>query len=279
MKAMWVAVAAALAATPAFGQSSSTGTWNGLPRTLQIDTGYFHLSADTVLRLNGPNGGGGDVNFENDLGINPKVSTFWVDGTWHLGRRHQLKLSYTRVHRDRADYTLQRGFSWGGDDYSVGLSASTSTGADLLGGYYRFAIVKNDRFEIGPAVGFGYLWLNAGVSATGTVSGPGGGQSQTLDRSASIGSVTGAVGGYAQGWLTKRLTAQADFLYIKVKPENAEAAVTDWRLAADYYFFRNAGLGVQYKYYKYRYDRSALSSELGGKLKFQGVQVYLSFLL
>jgi len=279
MKALWVAVAAALVAPAAFGQSSSTESWNGLPKTLQIDTGYFHLSAETILRLNGPSGGGGDINFENELGISPKVNTFWVDGTWRIARRHQLKLSYTRVHRDRANYTLQQGFNWGGDDYTAGLSASTSTGADLLGGYYRFAIVKNDRFEIGPAIGFGYLWLNAGIDATGSVIGPSGPQSQTLNLSTSIGSVTGAIGGYTQGWLTKRLTAQADFLYIKVKPQNENAEVADWRVAADYYFFRNAGLGVQYKYYRYRYDRAATSVQLGGEVKFHGVQVFLSFLL
>jgi hypothetical protein len=56
-----------------------------------------------------------------------------------------------------------------------------------------------------------------------------------------------------------------------------EAAVTDWRLAADYYFFRNAGLGVQYKFNRYSYDRGVLVSELGGEVTFQGVQVYLSF--
>ena len=57
-----------------------------------------------------------------------------------------------------------------------------------------------------------------------------------------------------------------------------DASVTDWRIGADYYFFRNAGLGAQYKYNKYRYDSGAPSTQLGGKLTFQGFQVFLSFL-
>lgn len=272
MKTSLVVVAAALAAAPAFAQSTSE-TWNGLPDRFKIDTGYFDLKADTLLRYNGPAGGSGEVSFENDLGLNKSVNTFWIDGTWRLGRRHQLKLSYTRVKRDRANYALQRDFTWGGETYSAGLSATATTGSDILGGYYRFALYRNDRFEIGPAVGVGYLWLSAGIQASGTV----GSESRDLDHSASTGSITGAVGGYASAWLTKRLAVSGDYLYIKVSSGETTAAVTDWRVAADYYFFRNAGLGAQYKYYRYNYDRGLLVSKLAGELTFQGGQVYLSF--
>ena len=163
-------LAAGLLASPASAQSSSS-TWNDLPDRFQVDAGYFKLQANTVLRFNS-GGEGSDVSFEKDLGQNQDTDTFWIDGTWRVGRRHQVKLSYTQFARDRADYTLQRGFTWGGQDFGVGLNASSETGSDLLGGYYRFAIVRNDRFEIGPSVGVGYLWLNARIRATGTVSWP-----------------------------------------------------------------------------------------------------------
>jgi hypothetical protein len=270
-------VTAVLWAPLAFAESQPA-TWNGLRDRFQIDTGYFRLTSDTVLRYNGPQGGSGDVNLEEDLGLNDQVDTFWVDTTWRVGRRHQLKLAYTRFGRARADYTLQRDFTWGGETYTAGLSASTSDDNDLVGGYYRFAAFRNDRFEIGPALGIGYLSLAARIQATGTVSGPGGSESRTLDKSASMGSITAAVGGYATAWLARRLALRGDFLYIKASLDGAEAAVTDWRLAADYYFFKNAGLGVQYKLNRYSYDRGILVSELGGEVTYQGFQVFLSFL-
>jgi len=273
MKAVFGSVlAASLLASPTFAQSSP-GNWNGLSDRFQIDTGYFRLSADTRLRYDGAPGSG-DISFEDDLGIDENANTFWVDGTWRVGRRHQLKLGYTRLNRDRADFELERDFTWGGETYKAGLSANTSTGSDILGGYYRFALFRNERFEIGPTVGIGYIWLNARVRATGTVAGV----SRSLDESASTGSITGAVGGYANGWLTKRLVARADFLYIKVTSGDTDASVTDWRIGADYYFFRNAGLGVQYKYNKYTYDRGVLVSDLGGEITYKGFQVFLTFL-
>ena len=67
-------LAASLWVSPAFAQSSS-GTWNGLSDRFQIDTGYFRLSADTVLRYNGEQGSG-DINFEEDLGLNPNVNKY-----------------------------------------------------------------------------------------------------------------------------------------------------------------------------------------------------------
>ena len=269
-------LAAGLLASPAFAQTSSS-TWNGLSDRFQIDTGYFRISANTVLRYNaGP--GSGDIDFERDLGVNQDADTFWLDATWRVGRRHQLKLAYTKLDRERGDYTLQRDFTWGGQTYNAGLTASTSTGSDILGGYYRFALVRNDRYEIGPTIGVGYLWLNARIEATGTVSGPGGSESRSLDERASTGSITGAVGGYAQAWPAKRLALHADFLYIKVSPGDTEASVTDWRAGANYYFTRNVGLGAQYKHYKYSYDRGVLVSKLGGEITYEGGQVFLSFL-
>ncbi len=268
---------ASLLASSAFAQTSPA-TWNGLSDRFQIDTGYFRLTANTELRYNGPQGGSGTIDFEDDLGLDQNVNTFWVDATWRVGRRHQLKLGFTRVSRDRNDYTLQRDFTWGGETYNAGLTAASTSTSDILGGYYRFAVVRTDRFEIGPTLGVGYLWLDARIRATSSVTGPGGSQSRTLDESASTGSVTGAVGGYANAWLAKRLVVHGDFLYIKVNPEESEASVTDWRIAADYYFFKNAGLGFQYKYNRYSYDRGILVSELGGEVSYKGFQLFLSFL-
>jgi predicted porin len=260
--------AAALQAPPAFAESTPS-SWNGLPDRFQIDTGYFRLSAQTVLRFNGSSG----VDFEKDLGVNQDVNTFWLDATWRVGRRHQLKLGFTRLSRESQNYQLQRDFTWGGEIYQAGLTANATAGADIIGGYYRFAAFRNDRFEIGPAIGVGYLSIDAGIQATGTI----GSESRSIDQSASIGSITGALGGYARAWPAKRFVLEGDFLYIKVSPGDTDASVTDWRIGADYYFHHNVGVGVQYKYDKYTYDRGILSTKLGGEITYKGFQIFATF--
>lgn len=278
MKLVIAALVACLLAPLALAQSR-TGSWNGLPDRFLIDAGYFHLQPSTTLRLNSAAGSGDDVNLERDLGLDDNANTFWLEGTWKLGRRHHVRLGYTRIDRAIAGKTLERSFTWGGETYNAGLSASSESTTDLLGGYYRFALVRKDRFEIGPAVGIGYLWLDARIRSTGTVAGPGGSPvNRSVDRGASNGSITGAVGGFADGWPTRRLYLSGDYLYIKVKPERSEASVTDWRIGGYYYFFRHAGLGVQYKFNKYSYDRGPGSTKLGGEIEYKGFQLFLSML-
>lgn len=277
MRSTFAALLLAVFSVPSVAAQSAQEAWNGLPDRFQIDTGYFRLSANTVLRYQGPEGGSGEVDLESDLGLEEKVNTLWVDGTWRVGRRHQLKLAYTRVQRDRPGFELRRDFTWGGETYQAGLVATSTAGNEILGGYYRFAAYRNERFEIGPTLGIGYLWLDARIRATGTVTGPSGSENRTLDEAASTGSVTGAIGGYVGGWPAKRLNLQGDFLYLKATPEGSEASVTDWRLAAYYYVFKNVGVAAQYKYYRYRYDRAAVSSELGGEITAEGFQLFVSF--
>lgn len=270
------ALAGVLLASSAFAQAQAT--WNGLPDRFQIDAGYFRMDASTVLRYGGPQGGSGEVDFEEDLGLDPTVDTLWLDASWRVGRRHQMLLGFTRSHREASGKILERDFVWGGETYTAGLQASSYGNADILGGYYRFAVFRNDRFEIGPTLGVGYLWLEVGIAAEGTVGGPGGTtETRTLDRTASTGSITGAIGGYAEAWPAKRLVLRGDFLYIKVSPGDSEASVTDWRVAADWYFTRNVGVGVQYKYNQYTYDRGIVASELGGELGYEGFQVFATF--
>ena len=141
-------------------------------------------------------------------------------------------------------------------------------------GYYRFALFRNDRFEIGPTVGIGYLWLDARVQATGTI-----GRREPHARRERLHGQRHR----RRGRLRERLAHEAPRharglpLHQGVAGRHG-ASVTDWRLGADYYFFRNAGLGVQYKYNKYTYDRGILVSELGGEVTYKGFQVFLSFL-
>jgi predicted porin len=269
MRIFAAALGLLVVAVPAFAQAPPA-TWNGLPDRFQVDAGYFHLEADTVLRFEGAD----EIDFERDLAVPDGTNTFWLDATWRAGRRHQIKLSFTRLSRERRDHTLTRDFTWGGQTYQAGLTTNTDTGADVFGGYYRFALLKRERYEAGPTVGIGHLSLDARIRATGNV----GGASATIDRSASKGHVTGAVGGYASAWAAERLLVYGDFLYIKVNPGDSQASVTDWRVGANYYVFRNAGVAAQYKYNRYRYEEDIVSSELGGHITFQGFQAFLSFL-
>jgi hypothetical protein len=148
--------------------------------------------------------------------------------------------------------------------------------SSYLSGVYRFAAYKNDRFEIGPSLGIGYLSLDAGISGQGTATGAPGTVTRPFDIAKSVGQPTGDLGGYLYWWAARRLLVRGDLRYIIVKPENSEASITDGRASVLYHPWRQVGLGLQYTYTKFRNDREILSTELGGRLRYSGIQVVIS---
>jgi hypothetical protein len=271
-----------LAQTPALapgGAAAATPASSGhLPDRFQIDTGFFRVKSSTTLWLNTGSGVQSEVNFENDLGLKPNTNTFWVDTAWRLGRRHQLKVAFTSFTRENST-TLARTFTWNDKTYAAGLSATASLTSRITSGYYRFALIKKDRFELGPAIGVGYLSFTPRIQATGTYIPPGGvAQTANLDVQATKGSITGDIGVYFDAWMSRNVALRGDYLYIKISPGSTTASITDYRLALDVYPWANVGFGAQYKYNKYSFSADVLKSALGGHLTYSGAQVYLSFL-
>ena len=152
------ALAQAPAAAPV-PQPAAPRPWSDLPERFQIDAGYFRAQMTTALRLQGSVGPANDVSFEKDLGVADTAGTYWLDATIRMSRRNSFKINYLSVTREGQPRSLTRDFTWNGDTYSAGLTASGTIGMDLISTYYRFAVSKRDRFEIGVATGLGYLLL------------------------------------------------------------------------------------------------------------------------
>jgi hypothetical protein len=258
-----------LVAIPAAAQTPSAGAYTDLTDHLRLDVGGFRIAADTQLQysVGRPSE---PVDFEDETALPGNSTTYWIDGTWRVGRRHQVSLNFTHAHRAGDPRPISRTITWGDRVFELGTTLQSESSADILTGYYRFAIVRNDRFEAGPTAGVGYLWLSATLRAAG--------ETRSGDVTGDTGSITGALGGYFAAWAHRRVQFRGDLLYILVKPERSEASVTDGRLGLYWYPWKRVGFGGQYKYYKYRYERSALSAEVGGSIRYHGGQAFLSFL-
>ena len=267
---MWLFVPAA----SALAQPSSA---TDVPDRFVIEAGGFNMFVSTHLTLDAPPVAGTDINFENGLDLPGSVQRGYLEGFWRIARRHQVSLDYTRLSRTGDGIDLQRDLTWGGVTYHAGLSVAGHTKSDWVSGVYRLAAYKNPRFEFGPAVGFGYLWLTAGISGSAGVTAPQGNPTgSTLDREVTENTPTGDVGGFANWWVAPRVYVRGDLRYIVIKPSNSEAAVTQSRASVAWYPWRHLGFGGQYTYDKLRYDRNILSSQVGGFIRYQGVQVFAS---
>jgi hypothetical protein len=261
-----------LLATSSFAQPAE---YSDVPDRFRLEVGGFRIGADTELTFNTTGGVRPPVDFES-LDVPDSTTRFYVEGFWRPWRRHQFSLSWYRNARESSTNTVDREFTWGDLVVTAGASATGHVSTSYFSGVYRFAVYKNDRFEIGPALGIGYLSIEAGIGGHVSVTTPLGTVSIPFDVSKSLGQPTGDLGGYLYWWPLRRLLVRGDFRYIIVKPENSEASIADGRAAVVYHPWRNIGIGLQYYYTKFRYDRDIFSSELGGALRYSGGQVVLS---
>jgi len=250
-------------------------SYSDVPDRYRLEIGGFHIGADTNLTFSAGTGTSSPVDFES-LDVPNGTNRFYVEGFFRPWRRHQFSVSWYGNNREGDSRTASNDFTWGDVVIGAGAVAQAHVGSDYLSGVYRFAAYKNDRFEIGPSVGVGYLSLEAGIrgEATATLAGVTG--SLPFDVSKDLGQPTGDLGGYFYWWPARRLLVRGDLRYILVKPEDAEASVTDGRAAAVYHPWRNFGIGLQYTYSKFRYDRAVRSTELGGTLRYSGGQIVVS---
>ena len=245
-----------------------------VPDRFAIEVGGFNVDADTVLRLSSVRLDGTTVDFEQDLDLPDNANRGFFDAYWRISRRHLVNLSVSRLHREGPGHILEREITWRDEVFLAGSTVRGTVDSDYFSGAYRFAAVRNDTFEIGPAVGLGFVRVTAGLRGDVFVDGQ---ATRAVDASADTTSPTADLGGYLRWWPGRRVLVRADGRYILVKPENAEASVTDGRLGITWYPWPKAGFGVQYLYAKFRYDRDILSSELSGHYRYRGAQLLVSF--
>lgn len=250
-------------------------SYSDVPDRFRVEVGGFRIGSDTELTFNTSGGPNAPVRFES-LDLPENTTRGYIEGFWRPWRRHQFSLSFYRNNREGDPTVVERDIVWGDRVITTGATVTARAHSDYLSGAYRFAAYKNDRFEIGPSVGIGRLSLEAGIRGQGGAAGQAANASVPFDISRTLSQPTGDLGGYLYWWPIPRLLIRGDMRYILVKPENSEASVTDGRAAAIYHPWRNFGVGLQYTYTKFRYERDILSRDLGGHLRYSGGQLVVS---
>jgi hypothetical protein len=265
----------ALLARPALAQSTSANP-SGVPDRFRLEAGGFVIGADSKFTLSKGGVPGTDVDFETDLDLPDRATRASLELFWRAGRRHLLSVGWNRLNRTGDGTTLSRDITWGDTVITAGATAKGTVNSQYVSAAYRFAAYRNDRFEIGPAIGLGYLEIKAGIQGEISASGSGGSRSESFDLSKSRGQPTANLGAYLQAWPANRLLLRGDMRYIIVKPGNSEASITEGRASLVYHIWPKIGLGLQYTYTKFRYDQGLLSTNLSGSYRYSGGQLLLS---
>jgi hypothetical protein len=268
-----LASALLLSAVPAQAQWAETD----VPQTFWFEIGGFRVASKTNLSLSGEIAEPGDeIDFEKELDIPSTTTQGFIEFLWRPARRHQISLNWQRINREGNELTLDERLEWEDIILDVGARVQSRTESNFISGVYRFALIKNEKLELGPALGVGYVKIRSGLRGDLGVSIGDETASVPFDTEAEVGSITGDIGGYLYWWPGERFLVRSDGRYIAVGLEEADAAITEARASLTWFPWRKVGFGVQYAYTKFRYERNKAFVGLGGTYQYDGLQLLVN---
>ncbi len=127
-----------------------------------IRVGGMYVNQDTRIRMEGDNGIGIGVDFEDFFKLEEElngVAQFTVEG--HFAERHRLGIMYYNLDRSASSVLAQ---DWEGEDLQVsaGATADTKLGMSIFDLSYGYAFIQDDKHRLEGTVGL--FWASMDVS-------------------------------------------------------------------------------------------------------------------
>lgn len=226
---------------------------NHLFDKLQVGGGTALLLLNTDIRVDAANGDQGTtIDAEDDLGLDVSKPFGRVGLRWRPWKRHAFDLSYQWIRRG-ATYELERDITWGDTTYTVGATIRPRLNSDVLGVAWRWSIHQTDRWHIGPALGVGLYFFEAGISASASA----GGASGNVDESVDQLGPTATLGIFSLHRLGEKLYAELDARALYVSIDRFSGTVLEGGASLQWYLADWVGLTGGYAFSGVRVDVDA----------------------
>lgn len=261
------------------GQAQSSSDYvaiKGMDERFRLDLGGFFQEFTTTIRIDSATTGlGTEVNLEDDLGLDSSQANFRADAYWRFGRHGRLDFAYTGWNR-KANRVIDRDITIGDTVYHAGATMESRLKVSLFELYYGYSFWNTPQFEAGLQLGLSALVNDAQFEGTGTVSGGGsstGGSfvSETRSTTAPV----PAIGAHFRYTLLPGFLASARIRGVGATIDNYKGSSFQWRVALDYYPWKNVGFGAAYDYMDINVEKQADRS-LELKYKYSGPMAYVS---
>jgi hypothetical protein len=245
------------AATPASAQfRAPQPPTPGEDYHLEVGLNFWSPDPDLVIRFNGPQGIGDDVDFVQEFGIDTERFREFR-ATLKPGRKHKLRVDYVPIKYD-AEAVIQRTITFGGQTFTIGAPASTAVKWDLWKFGYEWDFVSGPSGFVGAVVDLKYSKVSAEITAAGF-------GSEATEANAPV----PGIGGIGRGYFSKNVSVTGEFTAFKMPDsfsEEIEGKFFDFDLYGTVNFGRNAGVQVGYRSITVDYAKD----EDAGNLKMKG---------
>ena len=250
---------------------------NPLAARFIVDTGWFLMSTDTRVRLDGETPGerGTEVNYDDTFGLGD-FDRFRVDALWRIANRHVLRGMYFENNRS-STRNIEREIEFGDETYPVGASVTAGSDLTVIQLLYDYAFLRRDNYEL--AGGIGLHMLDAGLSLAATLTTQGGAVTRSAVEEAST-DVPLPVLGLRGVWRLPHnfyVSAQVQYFYVEFDPYSG--SLTDLMATLVWQATDHFGIGVGYNDFGFRFDIDD-EDKFNGRLRWRygGVVAFASFM-
>ena len=204
-----------------------------------LGAGAFWAGTDAVIGaedLNSPLNA--EINF-NDLGLDETVTTPMAYALLRLGNRWRIELDYTNIEQEGSGYI--ESVDVGGINVPIGGTISSYLDTRFISTRLGFSVGRNETLELGLSAGVSAASIEAGVA--GSIDGLG---SASGNVSADV--PLPSFGIYGTLAITKKLSigGRAGLFSIELGDDSGD--LQDFFASVDYFFTKNVGVGLAYKY-------------------------------
>jgi hypothetical protein len=244
-------LAAAFLACAALGTAHAEER-NPLDSRFIVDAGYFFLSTDMRVRVDGEttNTTGSDVDYDDTFGIGD-FDRFRAEASWRIAPRHVLRAMYFQNNR-HGSRSIEREVEFGDETFPLGATVDARSELTVVQLSYDYAFLRRDNYEIAGGIGVHYVDMDLKLDAT--VTGQGGQASRSLDAGATTAAPMPVLGLRGLWRLSDAfyISAQVQYFYLEFDPYSG--SLIDLKASVVWQLADHVGVGLGYNDFGFRFD-------------------------
>ena len=239
-------------------------------KKLFLAVGGFFPMIDSTFSLNPSQGGsGGDISFEDDLGMDNTSASAWIGLNWRFQPRHQLQVEWFQLNRS-GDTSASRDLPLIGDTtVSVGAALSSKMDLNLGRITYGYSIVRDKTVDLSILAGVHIATTKVTVTASGAIAVDGVPlfNASSTESSSTLTFPLPHIGGSASWKFAPRWTGDIRLLLFALEIDAYSGHLIEADATVGYQFTKTFGLGTGIKYFNL--NLQAQSTHAGAEFDYQ----------
>jgi len=214
-----------------------------VPRNVSLFAGGFGPNVQSHGELSSPSGDRDYIDLEQTFGFPSKVNSIDLGLSLRVANKSLITASYFSFSRSGSE-TLTDTLHWGDATYPAGVTVDAGGSLAYLGFSYRYYFLRKTRWQLGAGIGVDEIEGKMSLGVHATVAG----KEDSLQAHSSLSTPAPMLGLYFDWEPLKALYLRAVGQYISISVGSSSGTITDDRLTAEWYVFKNYGIGGGYHY-------------------------------